>query len=99
MDIDAFLTLAFGNLNFLERMYQKYQGSQQWFWVQEEPENMGAWDFIRHQLRKLLPGRLMPVYIGRERSASTAAGSLALHKKEHGELILGLFGEEREDET
>ncbi|MGA8163587.1 MAG: 2-oxoglutarate dehydrogenase E1 component [Waddliaceae bacterium] len=81
----------------MQSIIKKYQHAGQWFWVQEEPENMGAWEFIRHHLRKLLPGRLRPVYIGRERSASTAAGSLALHKREHGELLLGLFGED--DET
>jgi 2-oxoglutarate dehydrogenase E1 component len=48
-------------------------------WVQEEPENMGAWTFVRPILRDLIAGRLPIHYIGRPPSSSPAEGSSALH--------------------
>jgi 2-oxoglutarate dehydrogenase E1 component len=43
-------------------------------WVQEEPENQGAWPFLNHELVKHLQGRTMRV-VSRPASASPAAGS------------------------
>ena len=48
-------------------------------WVQEEPENMGAWTYARPLLRDLIGGRLPIHYIGRPPSSSPAEGSSALH--------------------
>lgn len=72
----------------------KYKGFKSCYWVQEEPRNMGAWDFIRPFLRNLLPNGIELQYIGRSRSASPAAGSFALHQKEHKAIIEALFGKE-----
>jgi len=63
-----------------------------WIWVQEEPSNMGAWNFIRPFLSEIKPKDCCLSYVGRERSASPAAGSFALHKKEHAEIVNALFG-------
>ncbi|MDX1578384.1 MAG: 2-oxoglutarate dehydrogenase E1 component, partial [Gemmatimonadota bacterium] len=41
-------------------------------WVQEEPENMGAWTFLRSRLREV-SGR-EPTYVGRSERASPAEG-------------------------
>ncbi len=49
-------------------------------WVQEEPENMGAWRFMRCRLNELSDRKA--AYIGRPASASPASGYLALHRKE-----------------
>jgi 2-oxoglutarate dehydrogenase E1 component len=48
-------------------------------WLQEEPRNMGVWEFIRLQLARLLNGRCPLHYIGRPRSSSPAEGSSAWH--------------------
>jgi 2-oxoglutarate dehydrogenase E1 component len=58
-------------------------------WCQEEPKNMGAWQFIAPQLAETL-GR-MPKYAGRKASASPAVGSLAVHKLEQAELVKMAF--------
>ena len=51
-------------------------------WVQEEPENMGAWTFMRPHLRHLL-GR-EPVYVGRPERASPAEGYFGRHvRRQH----------------
>lgn len=49
-------------------------------WVQEEPENMGAWSFMWLNLKDL-------TYIGRPASATTATGSHKKHKQEQKQLI------------
>ena len=56
-------------------------------WVQEEPENMGAWMHLQPQLSVLLAGRLPLRYIGRPANASPAEGSTASHTVNQKALI------------
>ncbi len=56
-----------------------YPDAEDVVWLQEEPLNMGAWDFVRPSLEELLEGRLPVRYVGRPRSASPSEGSLAWH--------------------
>lgn len=80
------------DLESLKSLVEKYNGFQEVYWVQEEPKNMGAWSYIHPLLREILPINSSLTYIGRARSASPAAGSYALHKKEYAEMINALFG-------
>jgi 2-oxoglutarate dehydrogenase E1 component len=48
-------------------------------WVQEEPENMGAWEFARPLLEQLIDGRWPLRYVGRVRNSSPSEGSAAWH--------------------
>lgn len=49
-------------------------------WIQEEPENMGAWEFVRPLLEALVDGRRWPLrYVGRARNSSPSEGSAAWH--------------------
>jgi 2-oxoglutarate dehydrogenase E1 component len=59
-----------------------YSKVSECFWVQEEPQNQGAYSYIQPLLQNLLPENLSLRYAGRDRGASTAAGTSALHKKE-----------------
>ncbi|TAK13343.1 MAG: 2-oxoglutarate dehydrogenase E1 component [Acidobacteria bacterium] len=59
-------------------------------WVQEEPENMGAWDFVRPQLSELTGRRPLSV-LARPRSSSPAEGSSARHTKNQEQLIAKAF--------
>ena len=56
-----------------------YPNLEEAVWVQEEPENMGAWEFAGPLLRRLIQGRRPLSYVGRNRSSSPAEGSLARH--------------------
>ncbi|MCX6977481.1 MAG: 2-oxoglutarate dehydrogenase E1 component, partial [Verrucomicrobia bacterium] len=58
-------------------------------WCQEESQNMGAWNFMAWQLRKLLGTSVW--YAGRAASASPAVGSLGNHKREQKLLIEEAF--------
>jgi len=74
----------------LKNVIKKYRKAGQHFWVQEEPENMGAWFFIRHRLEKLT-GK--PVgYIGRKTSASPATGFPNVYRKEQNAVIQEAVG-------
>lgn len=82
------------DMDRLKAIIEKYAGFKECFWVQDEPCNMGAWDFIRPILSGALPEGLDPIYVGRARSASPATGSNAVHKKEHAAIFNALFGKE-----
>lgn len=58
-------------------------------WCQEEPRNMGAWTFVSSRIGKLL--RVHLTYAGRDEAATTAVGSLALHKIEQRKLVEEAF--------
>jgi len=65
----------------LEALYKKYAKAT-WFWVQEEPLNMGAASFLQMNLKGIPFG-----VISRLASASTATGYSKVHAKEQGEII------------
>jgi 2-oxoglutarate dehydrogenase E1 component len=60
-------------------------------WLQEEPENMGAWEFMRPLLAELIGDRYPLRYIGRARSASPSEGSLAWHQLNQRAIIERAF--------
>lgn len=65
----------------LEELYKKYNKAT-WFWVQEEPMNMGAAGFLQMTLKGMNYG-----VIGRQPSASTATGYAKVHAQEQMEII------------
>ncbi|MBS0604308.1 MAG: 2-oxoglutarate dehydrogenase E1 component [Verrucomicrobia bacterium] len=70
---------------------KKYASAGSVCWVQEEHSNMGAWEYIRPYFNELLGAKDAVQYIGRDRSASPAAGSHALHKKQLEQIIQTAF--------
>ncbi len=63
---------------------KKYTHVPEWYWVQEEPENMGGWYYIRARMDEL---RRDVRVIARKRSASPAKGSLKREKAVQRDLI------------
>lgn len=70
-----------------EPIAKKYQNAE-WVWVQEEPKNMGAWNYIRSVLEEFHPVK----YIGRAASGVPATGSYAQHERELQSLLKESFG-------
>ena len=66
-------------------LINKYQ-AKKIIWVQEEPQNMGAWNYILSQLREYKID-----IISRESSAATATGSSKRSAEEQIELIEKVF--------
>jgi 2-oxoglutarate dehydrogenase E1 component len=65
----------------LEVLYKKYNKAT-WFWVQEEPLNMGAASFLQMNLKTVNFG-----IISRQPSASTASGYSKVHSQEQAEIV------------
>jgi 2-oxoglutarate dehydrogenase E1 component len=64
------------------KLLSSASGCKDFRWVQEEPQNMGAWEFINPHLCQAIPKGASLRYVGRERSAVTATGSTRQHKLE-----------------
>ena len=64
---------------------EAYPAGTERYWVQEEPENMGAWRFLEPLFRDALGIGLE--MIAREPSASPATGSLQVHTMEQASLV------------
>ena len=77
----------------LREIFASYPNAQRVFWVQEEPRNMGGWTFVRDRLSDLLPEGIHLEYAGREASASTATGSMRVHRSEQAMLVADAFEE------
>ncbi|MDE0885859.1 MAG: 2-oxoglutarate dehydrogenase E1 component [Myxococcota bacterium] len=71
----------------LREIFASYANVKRIFWVQEEPQNMGAWTFVRDRLGELMPEGIALEFSGREPSASTATGSMRVHRTEQASLI------------
>jgi 2-oxoglutarate dehydrogenase E1 component len=71
----------------LKRIVADYPAAKQLYWVQEEPQNMGAWSFVEPRLRRVAPDGVTPVYIGRDAAASPATGSYKVHQAEEAEFV------------
>ncbi|MEO7922422.1 MAG: 2-oxoglutarate dehydrogenase E1 component [Chitinophagaceae bacterium] len=69
----------------LEALHSKYDKAT-WFWVQEEPQNMGAACFLQMNLKQFNYG-----VISRQPSASTATGFNKVHQQEQAEIIETAF--------
>jgi 2-oxoglutarate dehydrogenase E1 component len=78
----------------LGRALGRYPSAVELVWAQEEPQNMGAWRFVREQfLDGCVPGGpRSPRYIGREPSASPAPGSHKAHVREQEAIVADAVG-------
>jgi 2-oxoglutarate dehydrogenase E1 component len=75
----------------LRAVIDSYPNAQEVTWIQEEPDNMGAWEFIRPHLQEVSSGRAVR-RIARPRSASPAEGSAARHSLNQQFLVDQAFG-------
>jgi 2-oxoglutarate dehydrogenase complex dehydrogenase (E1) component-like enzyme len=75
----------------LRAILQSYPNARDVVWVQEEPENMGAWDFVRPYLTELAGDSVR--HVARPRSASPAEGSAARHAINQQALVDEAFGD------
>ena len=72
----------------VDEIIKKYPNSMLNLWVQEEPENMGAWYYIQNQMKKY---NIIPVT--RQPSGSPATGLNKLHQLSQKEIIDKVFRE------
>ncbi|HET9955186.1 MAG TPA: 2-oxoglutarate dehydrogenase E1 component [Polyangiaceae bacterium] len=76
---------------YLRAAIDQYSDGTPVVWVQEEPENMGAWRLLRARFGPVLFGRFPFSGVCRAESASPATGSASCHKLEQQELLERAF--------
>ena len=77
---------------FLKKALTPYAEGTPVYWVQEEPENMGAWRYMRIRFGERLFGEWPFSNISRPESASPATGSHAAHELEQKKIISEALG-------
>ncbi|MGZ2980101.1 hypothetical protein, partial [Pseudomonas aeruginosa] len=70
-----------------------YPNLEEVYWVQEEPSNMGAWEFVAPLLNDALARRWPLHYVGRPRSSSPAEGSSSWHAVKQEAVLKRAFGQ------
>jgi 2-oxoglutarate dehydrogenase E1 component len=65
--------------DLITEVMTRYSSIREVCWVQEEPENMGAWEFARPLVEQMINGRWPLRYIGRPRNSSPSEGSSSWH--------------------
>jgi 2-oxoglutarate dehydrogenase E1 component/2-oxoglutarate decarboxylase len=66
---------------------ERYPNANDVVWLQEEPANMGAWQFMAVNLPEHLPAGRTLRPISRRASASPAVGSAKVHEREQKQLV------------
>lgn len=77
----------------MKEILSSYKKTKEIIWVQEEPKNMGGWNFVHQRLIEDLAKGQKLRYAGRPESASPAVGSSKLSAKQQQELVESAFGE------
>lgn len=71
----------------LKAMFKRYVNLKEIFWVQEEPKNMGAWNFVEPRINEIVPNGILVNYIGRRRRSSPAEGDPNVHKLDQSKIL------------
>jgi 2-oxoglutarate dehydrogenase E1 component len=74
----------------LGKILSQYSQAKSWIYAQEEPHNMGGWQFIKPRL-ETLTGKPFQ-YVGRKASASPATGFPAIYRREQEAISLEAIG-------
>ncbi|MHB8457951.1 MAG: multifunctional oxoglutarate decarboxylase/oxoglutarate dehydrogenase thiamine pyrophosphate-binding subunit/dihydrolipoyllysine-residue succinyltransferase subunit, partial [Acidimicrobiales bacterium] len=72
---------------------ESYESLEEVVWLQEEPENMGAWVYAHGRLHRLLRDRAELRHVSRPVSGSPATGSSTIHQLELAGLLRQAVGE------
>jgi len=75
------------HLEKLGEIINSYENAEELCWVQEEPQNMGIWNYISPRIQSLVSINKKIRFIGRSESPATATGSYKIHIKEQKAII------------
>jgi 2-oxoglutarate dehydrogenase E1 component len=65
----------------------RYPNAKELVWLQEEPENMGAWRYMFHQTHPIQDRGYSIRAVARVESGSPATGSATIHEQELADLL------------
>ncbi|MBF0255006.1 MAG: 2-oxoglutarate dehydrogenase E1 component [Gammaproteobacteria bacterium] len=69
------------------QVISRYSGISSLIWCQEEPQNQGAWDQVKHRLFSALDSNQHLYYVGRPTAAAPAVGSHKVHAEQQQRLV------------
>jgi len=69
----------------------RYPNARDLVWLQEEPENMGAWGFVEHRTWRIKERGYDLRHVARVESGSPATGSKTIHDQELADLLEDTF--------
>jgi 2-oxoglutarate dehydrogenase E1 component len=76
----------------IERVLAGYPAARDVVWLQEEPQNMGAWSYMALRLQAILARRTLSMrYIGRPERASPSEGTPTWHTTEQARIVAAAF--------
>ena len=70
-----------------EATVDRYPNAKLFVWCQEEPQNQGAWDQVKHRFHALHDGKRKLIYAGRPSAAAPATGYHQAHQEEQEKLV------------
>ncbi|MFM8867569.1 MAG: multifunctional oxoglutarate decarboxylase/oxoglutarate dehydrogenase thiamine pyrophosphate-binding subunit/dihydrolipoyllysine-residue succinyltransferase subunit [Ilumatobacteraceae bacterium] len=71
----------------IRAILKRYPKVKELLWLQEEPENMGAWGFVEHRIWRLKDEGYDLRHAARVESGSPATGSKVIHDQEFADLM------------
>jgi multifunctional 2-oxoglutarate metabolism enzyme len=71
----------------MQAVLAKYPNARELVWLQEEPENMGAWRFVEHNTWRIKDQGYDLRHVARVESGSPATGSKTIHDQELRDLM------------
>ncbi|HEX6065782.1 MAG TPA: 2-oxoglutarate dehydrogenase E1 component, partial [Longimicrobiales bacterium] len=84
----------------LRTVVDRFEKADEYIWLQEEPQNMGAWTYMQPRLRALLGDAATLGYTGRPERASPAEGFATDHEIEQARIVTeALNGKRRNKEA
>ncbi len=75
----------------LQILHERYPNAKELRWLQEEPENMGAWNFIEHRTWRVKERGFDLRHVARVESGSPATGSKTVHDQELADMMDAVF--------
>jgi 2-oxoglutarate dehydrogenase E1 component len=78
----------------VEQMFElltRYPNARELVWLQEEPENMGPWNFVEHRVWRVKERGYDLRHVARVESGSPATGSKTIHDQELADLMDEVF--------
>ncbi len=75
-----------------ELLEASYPKLSEIIWTQEEPQNMGGWNFVRGRMLEVLKPNQRLTYVGRKNSGTPAEGSGKAHEAEQKRIIQDALG-------
>lgn len=71
----------------IKKIFDRYSNVKEIIWLQEEPKNMGSWNYISPRIGEIAPEGVNINYIGRPDRSSPAGGEPNIHKRDQERII------------